>query len=139
MDPEEVGAALREAVEAYCATRRHPDLSAFTVHPAQGVQAWWGSPESAGPGCYAYTSTPPATSSTSARPPWAPASEAGWRPTTTRRPRAWWRDAAAFVVLVTVAEPFEAPSLEEYLIDRTPARRGTSTGSAPHRVAAGPP
>ena len=137
MDPEEVGAALREAVEAYCATRRHPDLPAFTVHPAQGVQAWWGSPESARPGCYAFFDAAGLLLYVGKA---SMGASLGSRMAAHdhRVPTAPWRQRAAFVVLVTVAEPFEAPSLEEYLIDRLrPPGNVHGLGAAP--VAAGPP
>ncbi|MGI4769880.1 MAG: hypothetical protein ACRYGP_33030, partial [Janthinobacterium lividum] len=131
------GAALREAVDAYHATRRHPDLPTFTIHPAQGVQAWWGSPESARPGCYVYFDAAgqilyvgKASMGASLGSRMAAHDHA--------EPRAWWRDAADFVVLVTVAEPFEAPSLEEYLIDVL-GPPGNVLGLGAVRVAAGPP
>ena len=55
-----------------------------------------------------------------------------------RVPMAPWRQRAAFVVLVTVDEPFEAPSLEEYLIDRLrPPGNVNGLGAIP--AVAGPP
>ena len=137
MDPEEVGAALQEAVEAYCATRRHPDLPGFTVHPAQGVQAWWGSPESARPGCYAYFDAAGQILYVGKA---SMGASLGSRMAAHDHlvPMAPWRQLAAFVVLIPVSEAFEAPSLEEYLIDRL-LPPGNIYGLRAIPAAAGPP
>ena len=137
MDPEEVGVALQEAVAAYHATYRHPDLPALTVHPALGVQAWWGSPESARPGCYAYFDAAGQILYIGKA---SMGATLGSRMAAHdhRVPMAPWRQLAASVVLIPVDEAFEAPSLEEFLIDRLHPP-GNVNGLRAIPAAAGPP
>ena len=115
MDPVAMGARLDACVATYCATWRNPALEPFTVHPVAGPTAWWGTPESARPGCYA---------AYGADGDLLYVGKASWRASVggrlayhdRREPRAGWRRLAAHVQLVTVSEAFEAPSLEEFLI-----------------------
>lgn len=114
---EKIGNALKECVKIYCEKYRNPQLPPFIVCNVHTMKSWWGTPEAAKPGCYVfysetgevlYIGKASLSMDVGAR-LWAHDHSS---------PRASWRDLATFVQFVTVSEPFEAPSLEEFLIGK---------------------
>lgn len=108
---------LEEKVHEYCHRYRRSDLPPFIVHPLHTKENWNGTLASLKPGCYgiyrqhqddgalAYIGKASLTATIGGRLA---------NHFTYRRPK--WLPAMAFVQMVEVSEPFEAPSLEEWLI-----------------------
>lgn len=110
MRPEE----LIRKVEQYCENYRHPALDRFKVHAMHDLKNWCGTDHSWRPGCYAiysesgellYIEKASNTASVGSR-----------LAAHLRHVRSDWIPAPVFVQIVEVGEPFEAPSLEEFLI-----------------------
>ena len=107
-------AEVRRIVNEYCQTQRHPSLPPFVVH-SHNLTSWWGTPPSAGPGCYAiygsdgallYIGKASLNASTGSR---LAAHLRHVRPS-------WIATPPTYVDIITVAFAFESPSLEEYLL-----------------------
>lgn len=107
---------LADLVQKYMREYRNPDLPPFKVWPTRyAMDAWYHTPESAMFGCYVfYSSTGEVLYIGKA----SLKATMGSRLAAHDRkiPRAQWREKAHFVQFVSVSEPFEAPSLEEFLI-----------------------
>ena len=112
-------------VDEYCAARRHPSLPPFTVH-THTYKNWCGTPHSAKAGCYAiytedgrliYIGKASVKSCVGNRIDCHLTQEKGADPDETHR---WYRRAPRLVQIIEVTEPFEAPSLEEFLQSRWP-------------------
>jgi hypothetical protein len=104
-------------VRLYCEKHRNPHLPPFIIHKPHDMKSWYATPESSKQGCYVFYSKDGEVlyvgkASLSA--------SMGSRLAAHDRriPRSQWRERAAFVQFVSVTEPFEAPSLEEFLIER---------------------
>lgn len=103
---------LQACIERYQTQHRHPDRPGFIKHDYT-MASWEGSPVSYKSGCYAlyseagellYIGKASNTKSVSSRLVRFRYNPVGWEP------------APALVQIIEVSEPFEAPSLEEFLI-----------------------
>ena len=107
-------AEVRRLVAEYCQTQRHPSLESFVVH-AHTLSSWWNTPLSAGPGCYAIYGSDEALlyiGKASLR-----ASVGSRLAAHLRHVRpSWSATSPTYVDIIEVTEPFESPSLEEYLL-----------------------
>lgn len=108
---------LADLVRGYCEQYRNPQLPPFVVHDAHTMTSWYRTPESSKPGCYVFYSEGGEilyVGKASLR------SYVGARLAfhDRQKPRALWRERATAVQFVSVTEAFEAPSLEEFLIER---------------------
>jgi len=110
-------------MDDYCATRRHPSLPPFTVH-AHTYKSWCGTAHSAKAGCYVlytedgrliYIGKASKDSCVGVR--LDKHLSLGATPAVDHR---WQGRAPRLVHIIEVTEPFEAPSLEEYLQARFP-------------------
>jgi hypothetical protein len=112
-----VGSALSELVRVFCERYRNPQLPPFIVHEPHSMTSWYASPESAKSGCYVFYSQSGEVLYIGKA---SLTASMGSRLASHDRaiPRSPWREQAAFVQFVSVAEPFEAPSLEEFLIEK---------------------
>lgn len=104
---------LQASVEHYCAQHRHPERPKFIVHSIHTLSSWEGTAPSYKPGCYVLYSTQgellyigKASNTKSV----------GSRLVRFRYTPVTWQPAPAFAQIIEVPEPFEAPSLEEFLI-----------------------
>lgn len=104
---------IKSFVGEYCATQRHPNLQPFIVHGLYTLQSWCGTKPSYRPGCYViygegghalYIGKASLNASTGSR---LAAHLRHIRPT--------WETPQS-VHIIEVLEPFESPSLEEYLL-----------------------
>jgi hypothetical protein len=104
---------LQACVDHYCAHHRHPDRAKFIAHDVHTMTSWEGTAISYKAGCYAlysgagellYIGKASNSKSVESR-----LVRSRYNPVT-------WDPAPAFVQIVEVSEPFEAPSLEEFLI-----------------------
>ena len=110
---DDIGFALAKAVSTYCEMWRNPNLPHFVVHH-HTYRSWHNRPEAAVAGCYAaYTINGTLLY----------VGKASHRRTMGQRLYAhfevskWpWVPSVAYVQFVEVSQPFEAPSLEEFLI-----------------------
>ena len=109
-------AEIRTLVAEYCHTQRRPSLKPFIVH-AHNLSSWWRTPLSAGPGCYAiygsdgsllYVGKASLKASVGSR---LAAHLRHVRPS-------WSATPPTYVDIIEVMEPFESPSLEEFLLMR---------------------
>ena len=116
---------LKQLVARYCATQRHPDLKPFIVHGLHTLESWWKTNFAARAGCYAiygqdgrilYIGKASLNASIGSR-----------LAAHLRHVRPTW-ETPKFVHLIEVAEPFEAPSLEEYLLRELSTRHNTQGG-----------
>ncbi|KAA5602884.1 hypothetical protein [Blastochloris sulfoviridis] len=110
------GEFLLGVVAKYCNEFRHPALMSFGVFH-HTIKSWRGTSESYKSGCYVYFSEdykPLYIGKASF------AKSIGDRlfAHDHRLPMSWWRENAASVTLITVANAFEAPSFEEFLIEQ---------------------
>ena len=114
---DEIGAALRKEIEIYCQRYRHPQLPPFIVCEPHSMTSWYGTSEAAKPDCYVYYSQDGDVLYVGKA---SMTRDVGHRLYVheNRKPRAAWREKAEFVQFVSVSEPFEAPSLEEFLLTR---------------------
>jgi Predicted 3'-5' exonuclease related to the exonuclease domain of PolB len=104
---------LTRNVEEYCKRYRHPLLENFKVH-SHHLESWWHTDVSSRCGCYAiYTESGELLYIGKAS---NSASVGSRLAAHLRHVDPAWMPAPAFVQIVEVCEPFEAPSLEEYLI-----------------------
>lgn len=114
-----VGRELSELVAEYSTEYRNSTLPAFTVCEPQPWKGWWGSQNSKKQGCYVIYSSlgePMYIGKASLK------ATMGSRLAAHERSRdERWSDAAQ-VQMVIVGEPFEAPSLEEFLLSRLSTR-----------------
>jgi hypothetical protein len=113
----EIGARLSDLVRFYCEKLRNPALPPFVVYNPHTMTSWYATPESSKQGCYVFYSENGQVlyvgkASLSASMGSRLASH------DRRIPRSPWRERAALVQFVAVTEPFEAASLEEFLIER---------------------
>jgi hypothetical protein len=112
-----IGAELREHVATYCKKYRNPQLPPFIVSEPHTMTSWYGTPEAARPGCYVfYSQTGEVLYVGKASLTRAVGNRLAAHDHS--KPRTSWRERAAFVQFVSVSEPFEAPSLEEFLVSR---------------------
>jgi hypothetical protein len=109
---------LKDCLERYCTQHRHPDRPGFTVHDYT-LASWEGTDVSRKPGCYVLYSSAgellyigKASNSKSV----------GSRLVRFRYSPVTWEPTPALVQIIEVAEAFEAPSLEEFLIDKLQPR-----------------
>jgi len=111
---------VRRLVNEYCSTQRHPSLPKFVVHGPFAVDDLWKSDASNRPGCYAIYGE-----DGSLRYVGMSVDNVGNRIAThlsaaTQRSLFWRQGSPArHVDIIEVTQPWEAPSLEGYLIDRT--------------------
>lgn len=106
-------------VAEYCAEYRNPALCQFTVCDVRPWKGWWQSEESFQPGCYiiyAHNGEPIYLGKASLKATMGSRLAAHERSKDSR-----WADAA-FVQMIIVGEPFEAPSLEEFLLNKMSTR-----------------
>ena len=110
----------KQKVQTYCATYRHPNLGSFKVSEMytmskEAGRSWEGTDVSYRHGCYLiysesgellYIGKASLTTSNIGRRLWVHL----------HKPRPSWVPPAAFVQIVEVGQPFEAASLEEFLI-----------------------
>jgi hypothetical protein len=108
--------AVRQFVDGYCKKHQH----SFITHDIHTKLSWEGKLESYRPGCYAlytasgellYIGKASNTRSVGTR---------LWHHF--RKSSAPWMPTVAFVQIIEVSEPYEAPSFEEYLIRETQPR-----------------
>ena len=114
MTPDSADALrLKACIERYHVEHRHPDRPRPIMHAIHTMQSWEGKPESWAKGCYAIYSADGdilyigKASNTKT---------VGDRIVRFRYKRSNWQPPPEFVQIIEVAEAFEAPSLEEFLI-----------------------
>ena len=106
-------------VEEYCSTQRPLSLPQFTIH-SHTHESWRHAPCSAKPGCYALYAEDGSLIYIGKASQWAQIRNrlrAHLDPIKDGVPEGhrWSGRAPRFVHIIEVGEPFEAPSLEEYL------------------------
>ena len=115
MEPENdgVGAALERAVATYCDEWRNPSLPPFKIY-SHSYTSWHKQIEAGGPGCYAAYAADGTL---------LYVGKASYRKRIGDRlfvhfevTKPAWVKHVAHILFVPVTQPFEAPSLEEYLI-----------------------
>jgi len=114
---------LRQLVDRYCVTLRHPNLPRFNFHDLDLKDGWYRKPQSYKPGCYALFSADGEL---------LYIGKASHKASVGNRLAAHFYNKAsdlamqtAYVQIIEVSEPFEAPSLEEYLIREVRPRLNT--------------
>lgn len=120
LPPSEDAINVRQLVAAYCSTERNPALPHFVVHGMFTRQTVWGNAAASGPGCYVIYGMNKAL-----RYVGMSLSRVGNRidshfsPATQQSP--FWREGspAHYIDIVEVSRPWEALSLEGYLIEGT--------------------
>jgi hypothetical protein len=124
---------LHECLADYCKHYRNPELPRFPTY-THTMTSWYGTPESAQPGCYMYYSQEDEALYVGKA---SLDASIGSRLAAhdRRKPRVPWREKAASLLLIVTPNEFEASSLEEYLIDKLHPS-GNKLGSRPQHSAA---
>ncbi len=111
---------LLEAVQTYERVHRHPDRPAFIVHQTETAGdkdvkgSWEGAGPSSRPGCYVLFSEAGAILYVGKA---SHGRTVGGRLVRFRYKGSDWPEKPAYVRIVEVTDSFEAPSLEEFLIN----------------------
>jgi excinuclease UvrABC nuclease subunit len=113
---------LQQLVEQYCSTQRHPSLPPFTIQ-AYTHESWRQAPCRAKAGCYAlYAEGQRLIYIGKASHGASIGTRLGVHLDKIRngvsKDHRWFEREPRFVDIIEVVEPFEAPSLEEYLQSR---------------------
>ena len=104
---------LRATVNRYSAEHRHPGRPQFVVHEPHTMASWEGTDVSFKPGCYALYSSDGELLYVGKA---SNMKSVGSRLVRFRYNPPKWDPTPEIVQIIEVIEPFEAPSLEEFLI-----------------------
>jgi hypothetical protein len=132
MIDQEMSKEVSALVERYCREERAAKPTSFTTRPLVHWQrseddgGWWRSRASSNPGCYVIYKDDGSVMYIGKA---SLDATIGSRLASHERSKHQKWDRAAYVQMITVDQPFEAPSLEEYLLSRLPTMLNVNRGT----------